>query len=77
MNVIFDYFFNFVVNEVLPEPASFTIEWFSTSLNNGVFKGKFYVLGKGDVYILCTEKKSVSIQDVYHFGENVNILLYL
>lgn len=72
MNVIFDYFFYFVANEILPEPASFTIEWFSNGVNNGVFRGKFYVLGKGNVYILCTDKKTVSIQDVYHFGENVN-----
>ena len=58
-------------NEVLPEPATFSIEWYYHKVQNAAFIGRFYVLGKGDVYVFYSLKNQVSVRDVYHFGENV------
>lgn len=60
-----------VDNEVLPEPATFSIEWYYHKVQNAAFIGRFYVLGKGDVYVFYSLKNQVSVRDVYHFGENV------
>ena len=55
------------------EPDSFSIDWFYNDLAKGSFTGRFFVMGKGEVYVYHTEDQKASIRDVYTYGRSVGV----
>lgn len=74
---LIEYWFIIVDDSVVPEPLTITVEWFYRKVEKTVFTGRFYVIGKGDVFVLCSSERNASMFDVYHNGENVGVFVMI
>ena len=69
----FDLFI--ATNEILPDIQLYTVEWINFAFEEDMFIGRFYLLGKGDVYILPSQNSYMTNVDVFNLGENVFLII--